>query len=68
MHVDAFTDGEIVDSVEHFFWGMVNGTAMEIGALDGSPATRSMTHRYASFCVDDCCPLHAFMFLPMHFC
>ena len=45
VHVDGFTDGEIVDSVEHFFWGQVNGTAMEIGALDGSPATRSMTHR-----------------------
>eukprot|EP01038_Epipyxis_sp_PR26KG_P013746 gene13746-18437_t len=38
------TDGEIVDVIEHFFWGMRNGVAMELGALDGSSSTRSMTH------------------------
>jgi hypothetical protein len=42
-HVDGFTDGEIVDVVEHFFWGKRGGLAIELGALDGSSATRSMT-------------------------
>lgn len=41
--VDGFVDGENVDSVEHFFWGATGGMAMELGALDGSPGTRSMT-------------------------
>ena len=40
--------GEVVDALEHFFWGMKNGLAMEIGALDGSPHTRSMTTEYES--------------------
>lgn len=44
--IDAFTDGEIVDALEHFFWGMRDGLAMELGALDGSPNTRSMTVEY----------------------
>ena len=43
---DAFTDGEVVDALEHYFWGMRDGVAMELGALDGSPATRSMTCEY----------------------
>jgi len=43
---DAFTDGEVVDAIEHFFWGKRNGIAMELGALDGSPGTRSMTYEY----------------------
>eukprot|EP01038_Epipyxis_sp_PR26KG_P005995 gene5995-8254_t len=43
---DGFTDGETTDSVEHFFWGQRNGVAMELGALDGSPNTRSMTFDY----------------------
>lgn len=41
--VDGFTDGEVVDALEHFFWGKKYGIAMELGALDGSPQTRSMT-------------------------
>jgi len=43
---DAFTDGEVVDALEHFFWGLRGGVAMELGALDGSPSTRSMTYEY----------------------
>lgn len=43
---DGFTDGEVVDALEHFFWGMKGGVAMELGALDGGPGTRSMTHEY----------------------
>ena len=43
---DGFTDGEIVDALEHFFWGLKGGVAMELGALDGSPNTRSMTYEY----------------------
>lgn len=45
-YVDAFTDGEVVDALEHFFWGMENGLVIELGALDGSPKTRSMTYEY----------------------
>lgn len=44
---DGFTDGEIVDVLEHFFWGRRGGLAMELGALDGSAATRSMTFELA---------------------
>ena len=43
---DAFTDGEVVDAIEHYFWGMRDGLAMELGALDGSRDTRSMTSEY----------------------
>jgi hypothetical protein len=46
IRTDAFTDGEVVDALEHFFWGMRDGVAMELGALDGSPGTRSMTTEY----------------------
>ena len=47
--IDASTanaDGEVVDALEHFFWGMKSGLAMELGALDGTPDTHSMTHEY----------------------
>ena len=44
--VDGFTDGEKVDALEHFFWGKKAGVALELGALDGSPGTRSMTYDY----------------------
>lgn len=40
---DGVTDGEAVDAMEHFFWGKMGGIAMELGALDGSTKTRSMT-------------------------
>ena len=40
------TDGEVVDAIEHFFWGMKGGVAMELGALDGTPNTNSMTYEY----------------------
>lgn len=44
--VDGFTDGENVDAIEHYFWGIRNGLSMELGALDGSKASRSMTVDY----------------------
>jgi hypothetical protein len=44
--VDGFTDGEVVDALEHFFWGKRNGLAMELGALDGSSDSKSMTVEY----------------------
>lgn len=44
--VDFYTDGEVVDALEHFFWGQTNGVAMELGSLDGSPDTHSMTYEY----------------------
>jgi hypothetical protein len=43
---DGWTDGEVVDAMEHFFWGMRDGVAIELGALDGSPHTRSCTFEY----------------------
>lgn len=36
-------DLEDVDAVEHFFWGMRGGLALELGAEDGSIYTHSMT-------------------------
>eukprot|EP01032_Pedospumella_encystans_P011205 gene11205-13044_t len=44
--VDGFTDGEVVDALEHFFWGQENGLAIELGALDGSVNTKSQTFEY----------------------
>lgn len=44
--VDGFTDGEVVDALEHFFWGQKHGLAIELGALDGSTNTRSQTYEY----------------------
>ena len=38
--------GEVVDAIEHFFWGVRNGIALELGALDGGYKTRSMTFEY----------------------
>ena len=40
---DTHTDGEVIDAIDHYFWGMTNGIAMELGGLDGSRETRSMT-------------------------
>ncbi len=42
--VDIYTDGEVVDALEHYFWGKKNGLSLELGALDGSPHTHSMTY------------------------
>ena len=33
------SDGEAADAMEHFFYGQINGIAMELGGLDGSPKT-----------------------------
>jgi len=46
--VTSHTDGESIDAIEHFFWGMENGLAIELGALDGSPATHSQTYEHES--------------------
>lgn len=40
------TDGEVVDALEHFFWGKTHGLAMELGAADGTIAGESMTAAY----------------------
>ena len=40
---DSYTDGEVVDALEHYFWGMTNGVAVELGALDGSRNKHSMS-------------------------
>ena len=37
-------DGENVDVVEHFFWGLKDGVSIELGALDGSVREGSMTY------------------------
>ena len=46
VRTDAFTDGEVVDALEHYFWGKTQGLAMELGALDGASYSRSMTVEY----------------------
>ena len=42
----VINDGEVVDALEHFFWGLIGGVAMELGALDGTSKTHSMTYEY----------------------
>lgn len=42
-------DGEDIDSVEHYFWGMKGGLSMELGGRDGTHATSSMTYLYEYF-------------------
>lgn len=42
-HVEALTDGEEVDAIEHYFWGQKQGLAIELGAMDGSAKTKSQT-------------------------
>lgn len=44
--VTSATDGEVVDALEHFFWGMRDGLGIELGALDGHRDTNSMTYEY----------------------
>ena len=46
--VTSHTDGESIDDIEHYFWGMENGLAIELGALDGSPETHSQTYEHES--------------------
>lgn len=31
----TFVDGEQIDALERYFWGLTNGVALELGALDG---------------------------------
>lgn len=42
-NVEAQTDGEEVDAIEHYFWGQRQGLAIELGAMDGSAGTKSQT-------------------------
>jgi hypothetical protein len=44
--IDSATDGEVVDALEHFFWGQTSGLSIELGALDGSAETKSQTVAY----------------------
>ena len=46
QRTDGFTDGEVVDAMEHFFGVNLVGVALELGSLDGSHNTRSMTRDY----------------------
>ena len=41
---DGSSDLEVVDALEHFFWGQAGGVAMELGAVDGTPGRSSMTY------------------------
>lgn len=41
--VNGYVDGEFVDALEHFFWGVKGGIALELGALDGTAKTYSQT-------------------------
>ena len=47
--VKGFTDGEMVDMAEHFFWGKSGGLAIELGALDGTWRTHSQTEDLEDF-------------------
>lgn len=44
QHGDSTTDGETLDLLEHFFWGLREGISLELGALDGSPLKWSVTY------------------------
>ena len=44
--VEGFTYGEVIDALEHYFWGQKHGLAIELGALDGSSSTKSQTCEY----------------------
>jgi hypothetical protein len=43
LYIYKTGDGEFIDVVEHFFYGMANGTAIELGAVDGTLGTVSQT-------------------------
>lgn len=45
-HLSGSADGEVVDALEHFFWGLKHGLAIELGSLDGSAKTKSQTYEY----------------------
>ena len=49
VRVNSFTDGELVDAFEHFFWGKSGGIAIELGALDGTWRTYSQTEDMEEF-------------------
>lgn len=39
-------DGEEIDSIEHFFWGLEAGITIELGSRDGTPKTASRTFNH----------------------
>ena len=43
------TDGEKIDLLEKFFWGMEYGTIIELGALDGGKASHSQSELFENF-------------------
>lgn len=44
QYPDRHTEyGEMVDALDHYFWGMTGGLALEVGALDGSDTKYSRT-------------------------
>ena len=44
QYPDRHTEyGEMVDALDHYFWGMTRGLALEVGALDGSDTRYSRT-------------------------
>lgn len=45
-YLSGSADGEVVDALEHFFWGLKHGLSIELGALDGSAKTKSQTYEY----------------------
>ena len=48
-HINGTSDGEKVDLVERFFWGMEGGTIIELGALSGDDATDSQSLIFENF-------------------
>jgi hypothetical protein len=47
--MQEYTDGESTDAVEQYFWGMTGGVSLELGALDGSLQSQSMTALLAAY-------------------
>jgi hypothetical protein len=42
--ISPASDGESLDAVEHFFWNVKKGVVIELGAIDGTPISGSMTY------------------------
>jgi hypothetical protein len=42
--ISPASDGESLDAVEHFFWNVKKGVVIELGAIDGTPVSGSMTY------------------------
>mmetsp|Transcript_30849 Transcript_30849/g.31394 ORF Transcript_30849/g.31394 Transcript_30849/m.31394 type:complete len:446 (+) Transcript_30849:85-1422(+) len=44
--VSPKTDGEDIDAAEHYFWGVVQGSVIECGALSGTSLTGSQSYLF----------------------